>query len=461
MTDRDDPFGSGGGDNSGRTVVKPMPGGMTGQFQRPLVGGQSPPAQQQAAAGFSSNVPWPLTGEGGVNPVERAASSLIALLSKLAGSASHPDPAGLRERVLREFQVFENNARMVGISAEDLYVASYLLCTAIDEAVLNTPWGAASNWDMQSLLVTRHKEAQGGVRFFQLLEHLSRDPRGNLHLLEVMYVLLALGFKGKFRHMPNGEQSLEGLRAQLYRDIRQQRGEYERALSPHWQGEDRDYRPLTHYVPWWVVAAGLAAFLLLVYTVLSFRLGDAAGPAYQSITAIEVAGLPKRVLSLPPAPLPVVEPPAPEKRLADLLADELAAKRIIIEEDALQAKIVVRGDGLFRSGSAGVQKAYLPLLDGIAVALDEFPGRVLVSGHTDNIPIKTLKFPSNWHLSKARAEAVRQIMAGSADDPARYEAEGRGEREPLVANDSRANRALNRRVEITLFKHANRPGGDT
>jgi type VI secretion system protein ImpK len=106
-----------------------------------------------------------------------------------------------------------------------------------------------------------------------------------------------------------------------------------------------------------------------------------------------------------------------------------------------------------------VRKDYLPLLERIARALDEFSGKVLISGHTDNIPIKTLKFPSNWHLSQDRARAVLKIMSGIAADGTRYESEGRGAREPLVPNNSRANRARNRRVEITLYKHAGGPGG--
>ncbi|MCB1791664.1 MAG: type IVB secretion system protein IcmH/DotU [Gammaproteobacteria bacterium] len=460
MPDNDDPFGFGDGDAGGRTVVKPMPGGMPGQFRRPLVD-DAKPRERGEPAGYAQNVPWPLTVEGGLNPIERAASSLIALLSKLAGSVDHPDPAALRERVGQEIRVFENNARMAGVSPENLYVARYVLCTAIDEAVLNTPWGAASNWDMQSLLVTFHKEAQGGVRFFQLLKQLSQDPRGNIDLLELMYVLLALGFKGKYRHADDGAMLLDSIREQLYRDIRQQRGDHEQGLSPHWQGVGEGYRPLTHFVPWWVIAAGLGVILLAVYAVLSFRLGDEATPAYDAIAAIATDGLPQRSVRLaPPAPLPPVEPVVVERRLSDDLVDDTAQGVITISEDPFKANIVVRGDGLFRSGSIKVNEGYLPLLERITKALDTFPGKVVVSGHTDDIPIKTLRFPSNWHLSKARADAVLQIMSAASTDPARYESEGRGAREPLVPNDSKANRAQNRRVEITLYKQAGAAGGD-
>lgn len=454
MADSDDPFGFDDDESGGRTVVKPMPGGMSGNFQRPLVD-DAQPKGGFAAAAHMANVPWPLSVEGGLNPIERAASSLIALQTKLAASQDHPDPEGLRERVKQEIRVFENNARMAGVSPENLYVARYLLCTAIDEAVLNTPWGANSNWDMQSLLVTFHKEAQGGVRFFQLLKQLSQDPRGNLDLLELMFVLLSLGFKGKYRHADDGMSTLEGIREQLYRDIRQQRGEFERSLSPSWLGVGEGYRPLTSYVPWWVIAAALGVFLLAVYAVLSFRLSDEAAPAYAAIATVDVEHLPQRAVRLaPPVPLPVSEPAVPEKKLADILAADLSAGLITVNEDVLQARIVVRGDGLFRSGSIRVKQDYLPLLQRIANVLKDFGGKVVISGHTDNIPIKTLRFPSNWHLSQARADAVLEIMRDATPGLSRLEAEGRGDREPLVANSSKANRALNRRVEITLYKHA-------
>ena len=461
MAESDDPFGFDDAESTGRTVVKPMPGGMSGNFQRPLVE-DARTKDDVAAAAHAANVPWPLSVEGGLNPIERAASSLIALQTKLAASQDHPDPEGLRERVKREIRVFENNARMAGVSPESLYVARYLLCTAIDEAVLNTPWGASSNWDMQSLLVTFHKEAQGGVRFFQLLKQLSQDPRGNLDLLELMYVLLSLGFKGQYRHAENGAATLESIREQLYRDIRQQRGEFERSLSPHWAGVGEGYRPLTHYVPWWVIASALGVFLLAVYAVLSFKLSDESAPAYAAIAAVDVEQLPQRAVRLtPPAPLPVSEPAEPEKKLTDALAADLSAGLITIEEDALQARIVVRGDGLFSSGSIRVKKDYLPLLNRIAHALQDFQGKVVISGHTDNVPIKTLRFPSNWHLSRARAQAVLEIMGDVVPVGERFEAEGRGDREPLVANTSKANRALNRRVEITLFKHADNGGASS
>lgn len=387
-----------------------------------------------------------------MNPVERAASSLIALLGKLFHTSSHNDPEGLRNSVIQEVRVFETNARMAAVSPENVFVARYLLCTAIDEAVLNTPWGSRSSWGSQSLLVTFHKEASGGVRFFQLLSHMSQDPAGNLDILELMYICLALGFQGKYRLNDNGLSQLEEIKDQLYSTIRRQRGEMERVLSPHWQGVRKASSTLVPYVPLWVLAAGLGILLLLAYAGFSFKLNSDAAPALEKLSAIEATKMPQRVATRP-KPVPP-KPPARSLSLAILLADDIASGLITVDEDSYRSLIVVRGDGLFASGKTKVRPEYAGLLKRIAGALGKFPGQVLVTGHTDNIPIKTLRFPSNWHLSRARAQAVLKILATESGPTERYQSEGRGEREPLAPNNTAANRALNRRVEITLLPHS-------
>ena len=107
------------------------------------------------------------------------------------------------------------------------------------------------------------------------------------------------------------------------------------------------------------------------------------------------------------------------------------------------------GDTLFDPGSADVASRARPLFDRVAAALNQVPGHVLISGHTDNQPIRSLRFPSNWHLSKERAESVRKLLAVSVT-PDRLTAEGRAETEPVADNSSAESRARNRRVEIML-----------
>ena len=110
----------------------------------------------------------------------------------------------------------------------------------------------------------------------------------------------------------------------------------------------------------------------------------------------------------------------------------------------------VRGDGFFEPGSAEIASGVRTLLPRIAQALADLPGQVLITGHTDNQPIRSLRFPSNWHLSQERADAVKTELAKTVKRE-RLRSEGRADSEPLTENNTPAGRARNRRVEITLF----------
>jgi type VI secretion system protein ImpK len=137
--------------------------------------------------------------------------------------------------------------------------------------------------------------------------------------------------------------------------------------------------------------------------------------------------------------------------LSALLQPEIAAGWVSVTELADRAVVRLRGDNLFESGSATVNPRYRQVLARVAEALNSTPGTVIVSGHTDDRPIFSLRFPSNWDLSKARADAVVALLSNALANPGRMRAEGRADQQPLVGNDSPANRATNRRVDITVF----------
>jgi chemotaxis protein MotB len=106
---------------------------------------------------------------------------------------------------------------------------------------------------------------------------------------------------------------------------------------------------------------------------------------------------------------------------------------------------------LFNFGKADINRGGLAFLDKMAALIQKIPYPVRVEGHTDNVPIHTARYPSNWELSIARAVSVVKYFAESGKiDPQRLSAVGYGETRPLVPNDSPANRTRNRRVEIVL-----------
>lgn len=110
----------------------------------------------------------------------------------------------------------------------------------------------------------------------------------------------------------------------------------------------------------------------------------------------------------------------------------------------------------FDSGSAKLKKGIFPALRKITEILMKYPeNRVMIEGHTDNVPISTARFPSNWELSTARALSVlRQILKNEKLDPRKFAAVGYGEYRPDVPNDTPENRALNRRVDIVVIPRA-------
>jgi type VI secretion system protein ImpK len=425
----DDPFAA---PEEDRTVIRPAPGG-----RRPLV----------ASAPPSSYVPALSTEDlgrlGALNPLLGAANPLLTLAVQLRNSPTVADLDRLRETLVRSIREFEANARGRGVRPEVVVAARYCLCTFLDEVIATAPWGGDGAWANKSLLVTFHNEGWGGEKFYALLKRVTEDPANNVDLLELMYVCLAFGFHGKYRVLEGGRSQLEELRDRLYRTLRTQRGEPENELSPRWQGATGNKRrALTNWVPLWVGAAVAAGCLLLVYLGFSWALGRSSDPTYLALHDI-----PDKFTPALPKPVAPVAP----TRLSALLQPEIAAGWVTVTELADRAVVRIRGDNLFESGSASVNTQYRAVLGRVAEALNSVPGPAVVSGHTDDRRMLSARFPSNWDLSKARAQAVVALLQPSLANPSRLRAEGRGETEPIASNDTPEHRALNRRVDITVF----------
>lgn len=133
------------------------------------------------------------------------------------------------------------------------------------------------------------------------------------------------------------------------------------------------------------------------------------------------------------------------------LLDENKRGNIEFKELERGLSIIIRDDFLFRTGRAEINQEAASVLDEIGTTIRDFEGRVLVEGHTDNLPITTQQFPSNWELSAARAVTVVKHLTGMAGmNPATFSAVGYGDTRPKASNDTPENRKTNRRVEIIL-----------
>jgi chemotaxis protein MotB len=185
--------------------------------------------------------------------------------------------------------------------------------------------------------------------------------------------------------------------------------------------------------------------------------GSGADIAMTIVQQSMLDGQPRKMLE------PVtVQPPPSDRPIAKQLArvaDELetamqslvAANLVTVRRHEFWLEVEVRTDILFASGEANLSDKAIPALDALAATLVKYPNPVRVEGHTDNRPISTRYYPSNWELSAARAASVVHRFARAGVEPKRLSVIGFGENRPAQSNDSAAGRVANRRVVIVIL----------
>ena len=375
-----------------------------------------------------------------VNPLIQAAVPLLVLAGRLRGQIAQADVESLRRQAIQEIRTFEERARHAEIPAEDVLAARYALCTVIDEAVLNTPWGAQSGWASQSLLVTFHREGSGGEKFFQILDRVSGEPQRYLALLELLYACLAVGFEGKYRLDDRGAARLAEVRQTLFKRIEGLRDTSEHELSPRWKGVEDRRNAVMRFVPLWVVAVACVVVLAGAFIYFNSRLSDRADPVNATLARVGLE-------SLDPV-VPAQTQVAPSG-LREILAPQISSGQVSVEEAGGRTVITLTDPDLFSSGSARLNPRYEALVHTIGAAVNRVPGRIVVIGHTDDQPLRSLQYKDNYELSRARALQVAGLLTRDVNDGTRIESAGKGSLEPRYTPPQLPeNRARNRRVEI-------------
>lgn len=244
-----------------------------------------------------------------LNPLVAAAIPLLLLMVKLQQTRQIDtyQIEAFRQRILNEIVQFAEEAQALNCSARLILAARYCLCTALDETVLSTTWGNQSSWPNQTLLSTVHKETWGGERFFIILEEMSKNPVENLPLLELLYIILSLGFEGKY--YDQSQDTRNEVRNRLFQVISYHRDEPERILSPTVKLLQKT-TIADKYFPKWKIA--LLTLVLLLGAAVIFNLATylSATKMKQELLTIEQE-TPRLVISadavLPPkstAPVP-------------------------------------------------------------------------------------------------------------------------------------------------------------
>lgn len=375
------------------------------------------------------------------NPLLEASRVLLRALCDMPDYLTAEDREVLRQLLEHEVRTFEKLCDEANVRRDHRLGASYCLCTALDEGAMQTKWGSAGNggveWITTGLASTFHQDREGGDKIYLLIARLLAEPYEHIDLLEVIYRVVSLGFSGRYRFEPDGNRKHDAVRQRLYSEIVAQRGLPPAALSPHWVGDTQGRGQTWRALPVWVTALGMSLILLASFAYAKYRLATRTAAVQQDIATLGRLR-------------PLAERPG--LHLKTLLKDEIAAAKVSVDEDEHHTAVTFHGDDMFVPGRSAVNASMVALIGRIAGEVRKVPGKVTVTGHTDNAPIRSRAFPSNQALSEARAQQVVQMLHGEGVPQFRLEAVGRGDTAPIADNRTPQGRARNRRVQIDVVE---------
>ena len=157
------------------------------------------------------------------SPLMNAATELLGILVTIKRQGAPRDINRFRQKLLYAIDAFRLRGLHLDYHPSMIEKSCFVLCAAFDEAVLYTAWGERARWENHSLLSSVFSQRDGGEAFFVLLNKASQQPNKLVDFIELQYVLLALGFKGRFRH--KDESQLHDITASAYGLIRHYRNE--------------------------------------------------------------------------------------------------------------------------------------------------------------------------------------------------------------------------------------------
>ncbi len=424
------------------TVLKPRPGARQAAGPAPQAAPRSADETVMASPSQTtstySRFKLPETRLG---PVCDKASKLLSLAVRLPETDQVEDIAELRRQCMELVREYQANLKAAGQTPDTVETASYCVCALIDEIVLNTSWGETGHWAAHSLLSEFHSQTWSGTYFFDLVASARRTAHTDVLMLQ--YLCLSLGFKGKYRVEDRGQEELETLRDCLYHEISSAGAAQASPFEKTWEQKIQSGPGVARGIPVWAGGAVAAMVLLVFYLVFSHRLDASAEPVLQAMSAMAIPEVrePQGTLN-----------PGQASYLQRVLQTEIDKGLVALETgDTGKLTLSIGNESLFESGAAELRADVGPLMSKIARALESTQGTIMVTGHTDNQPIATSQYPSNWHLSLARATSVSDELARSGTLKGRLWPEGRGDTEPRFDNSTAENRARNRRVEISLI----------
>ncbi|MDN8008099.1 type IVB secretion system protein IcmH/DotU [Burkholderia multivorans] len=373
-----------------------------------------------------------------VNPLLEAARVLLSALADTPDVLDADSVARRRRWLEHELRLFARLGAELGLPPEYIRSASYCLCSALDEAAMQTRWGKGEAtgvaWEVDGLAAAMGHDRQGSDRVFQLIDEALCSPRENLDLIELYQNILDLGFRGRYRFERDGQQRLKRVRARVH-DVVVTGG-----VGANFARESLRHRRRT--VDPWVrpLARRRSSRVGAVVAITAALLLGAAG--YAAVDRWVVSREAQRL-----SPFDALA-----RNLEQRLRDEVAAGIVELIPDPARRVLTLRFAGMFVPGAVTVAPwgASVVASAGREIASIAEGMVVRVVGYADSAPAGSARQVSNQALSEARAEDVARILVAAGVPAHGLRVEGRGDADALADNGTESGRARNRRVEVIV-----------
>ncbi|MBY4724793.1 MULTISPECIES: type IVB secretion system protein IcmH/DotU [Burkholderia] len=375
--------------------------------------------------------------EQSINPLLEGARILLSALADSPEMLDADSVIRRRRWLEHEIRLFTRMCGELGLRPEHVRSASYCLCSALDEAAMQTTWGKGEatgvEWQVNGLAAAMGHDRQGGDRVFQLIDEALRSPREHLDLIELYQNILDLGFRGRYRFGRDGSKRLKVIRERVH-DVVVTGGLGMRDVSEPDRSMQRRVDPWVRPVV--IRRSRVGAVVGLTIALLAGAAGYAAVDYWIRLKEVQ------RVSSFDLL----------ARDLDQRLRDEVVAGNVELIRDPALNTLTLRFGGMFVPGGVTVAPwgASVVASAGREIATMADGATVRVAGYADSAPTSSARQVSNQALSEARARHVAQILVAAGVPVPSISVEGRGDADSLADNDTASGRARNRRVEVIV-----------
>lgn len=208
-------------------------------------------------------------------------ATCFTLILQLRAANEFGDSEVLRRRVKGLLDDAEREALRTGVTPDNIQAAKFAVVAFIDETIISSSWPQKDRWVSKPLQLELYNQYDAGEAFFTRLDELRERPKSNAEALEVYYLCMTLGFKGKYQL--HEQERLREIIEGTYEDLQRVPGMKPKELSPHGKPRGQVATEVRSKMPAWVIAAAAALIGLLVYMGLWFYISDTADDVAESI----------------------------------------------------------------------------------------------------------------------------------------------------------------------------------